>query len=116
MSTFVNGYIICHENKCLTKNLFWYPHESIENAYVFPWWQADDVIEMAEKWKLQPTHIFAATPGRTAEDVCNFLVPFDHADDLRRQMSSDIEYLVWNHYVRRDKQNQSLTVIPEAIR
>lgn len=61
MSTFVNGYIICHENKCLTKNLFWYPHESIENAYVFPWWQADDVLEMAEKWKLQPTHIFAAT-------------------------------------------------------
>lgn len=60
MSTLVNGYIICHENKCLTKNYEW-EEKDTENAYVFPWWQADDVLEMAEKWKLQPTHIFAAT-------------------------------------------------------
>lgn len=55
-------------------------------------------------------------PNLTAEEVCNFLVPFDHADDIRKQVHRDIEFLVWNHYIRRDKDNHYLTVIPEAIR
>lgn len=54
--------------------------------------------------------------GCNVEDVVNFLVPFDHADELRCQIAQDVEFLIWNWYIKRNKRTHSLSVITDVIR
>lgn len=60
MSDLVNGYIICHNDLFLSRKHIWNRKDEVRHAYVFPWWQAEDVLGMAEGWEQRPTHIYKA--------------------------------------------------------
>ena len=55
------GYIVASGKSYLTRQLFWFPHDKPEDAYVFPEWQIKDVLELTEGWQITPTHIYKAT-------------------------------------------------------
>jgi len=53
------GFIIGCGKKFLSRRYEW--QDLVTEAYVFPEWQMSDVLEMTERWKDKPTHLFAAT-------------------------------------------------------
>lgn len=50
------------------------------------------------------------TPRCTVEDVLNFMVPFDHADEIRSEIASAVGYLISNGYVEKNKANSALVI------
>lgn len=49
-------------------------------------------------------------PGCTTEDVLNFMVPFDHADEIRSEVASAIGYLITRFYVEKNSKTSALIV------